>query len=158
MEIYLIQHAHAKVNEEDPQRPLSKRGESDITRVAEYTGKQGITIDRIYHSGKLRAKQTAEILAKYLQKKGIVVSKKGLHPGDEIIPIKEWLEKVAGEGVQSLAIVGHLPFLDRLASFLVAGGEEAHVVAFQNSGIVKLIPESSGNGYSIEWILTPNLV
>jgi phosphohistidine phosphatase len=156
MDIFLIQHAQAKSSEEDPARPLSKEGEANIRRVSEYADKLGVKIDCIYHSGKERSKQTAEILAEY----GVtdkVEAKSGLNPGDEVIPIKDWMERLASEGIPSIAIVGHLPFLDRLASLLVAVVEDAHVVEFQNSGIVKLIPKSSGIGYSIQWILTPDL-
>ncbi|NIN53050.1 MAG: phosphohistidine phosphatase SixA, partial [Nitrososphaeria archaeon] len=72
--------------------------------------------------------------------------------------MRDWIEGLASEGVGSLAIVGHLPFLDKLASLLVAGVEDANVVAFQNSGIVKLVPKTSDNRYSIEWILTTDIV
>ncbi len=155
MEIFLIQHAEAKTEEEDPTRPLSDIGVSNIKRVSFYAKKMGVKCDYIYHSGKLRAQQTAEILGKNLSIKDRVKAKSGLNPGDNIKPIKKWLEVLDRKGTASLAIVGHLPFLDKLASLLVAGVEESHVIVFQNSGIVKLVPKRSGIGYSIQWIITP---
>lgn len=158
MEIYLIQHAQAESSEEDPARPLSKEGELSIERIAGYVKKLGITVDCIYHSGKLRAQQTAEILAKQIGVLDQVEEKSGLNPTDDVTPIKEWLEMLSGEGIRSLAIIGHLPFLDKLASLLGSGVEDTHVVAFQNSGIVKMVPKPSSIGYVIQWILTPDLV
>ena len=156
MEVYLIQHAQAKSSEEDPARPLAEAGEAAARRVAGHAARTGVKIERIYHSGRLRAQQTAEILANALGVERIE-AKAGLNPSDDVAPVKEWLDELAAEGARSLAIVGHLPFLDKLASLLVAGSAEAQVATFQNAGIVKLIPKPSGTGYCVHWILTPDL-
>ena len=157
MDIYLVQHAKAKSSEQDPIRPLSKEGVANIERVSAYAEKLGFAVDRIYHSGKLRAKQTAEILARHLGVADKVETKKGLDPSDSVAPIRDWLDRLSSEGTRNILIVGHLPFLDKLTSLLVAGMEDVHVVAFQNAGIVKLVPKSAGNGYSIQWIITPDI-
>jgi len=157
MDIYLIQHAQAKSSEQDPARPLSKEGVANIERVAAFAETIGFTVDRIYHSGKLRAQQTAEVLARHLGIADKVETKKGLAPSDNVAPIKDWLDRLSSDGVSSIVIVGHLPFLDKLTSLLVAGMEDAHVVAFQNAGIVKVVPKSTDSGYSIQWIITPDI-
>ena len=157
MEIYLVQHAQAKSSEQDPTRSLSEEGLANIERVSSHAEKLGFTLDRIYHSGKLRAKQTAEVLARHLGVADKVETKKGLDPNDSVAPIRDWLDLLSSEGTRSIMIVGHLPFLDKLTSLLVAGTEDAHVVAFQNAGIVKLVPKSAGSGYSIQWIITPDI-
>lgn len=125
--------------------------------MAAYAEKLGFTVDRIYHSGKLRAQQTAEVLARHLGVVGKVEAKSGLNPNDEVAPIKDWLDQLSSQAMGSIVIVGHLPFLDKLASLLVAGTEDAHVVAFQNAGIVKVVPKSTGSGYSIQWVITPDI-
>ena len=157
MDIYLVQHAQAKSTEQDPARPLSEEGVANIERVSAYAEKVGFTVDCIYHSGKLRAKQTAEILAGHLSIADKVETKKGLDPNDSVAPIRDWLDRLSSEGIRNIVIVGHLPFLDKLTSLLVTGAEDAHVVAFQNAGIVKLVPKSAGSGYSIQWIITPDI-
>ena len=157
MDIFLIQHAQAMSSEQDPARPLSKEGVANIERVAGHAERLRLTADRIYHSGKLRAKQTADILARRLGFSDKVEVKKGLDPSDSVASIRDWLGQLSSEGMRSIVIVGHLPFLDKLASLLVADTEHAHVVAFQNAGIVKLIPKSAGSGYSIQQIVTPDL-
>lgn len=63
MTLYLVRHAEAKPEEEDPERPLSEKGWDDVRRLAGYAAAHlGITVDRVLHSGKTRARQTAEVL------------------------------------------------------------------------------------------------
>ena len=157
MDMYLVQHAQAKSSEQDPARSLSEEGLANIERVSSHAEKLGLTLDRIYHSGTLRAKQTAEVLARHLGVADKVETKKGLDPSDSVAPIRGWLGRSSSEGIRNILIVGHLPFFDKLTSLLVAGTEDAHVVAFQNAGIVKLVPKSAGSGYSIQWIITPDI-
>ena len=52
-------------------------------------------------------------------------------------------------------LVGHLPFMSRLASLLLAGEPEAGVVRFQTSGIVCLSREQGE--WSLSWAVTPEL-
>jgi len=114
MDIYLIQHAQAKSSEQDPARPISEDGLSNIERVAAYAEKLGFRVDHIYQSGKLRAQQTAEILARHLGIAEKVEAKEGLDPSDNVAPIKDWLDRLSSDGMRSIVIVGHLPFLDKL--------------------------------------------
>jgi len=62
MRLYLVQHGEAKREEEDPSRPLTENGRREVEIVAKFLSEAGIKIDKILHSGKLRAAQTAEIL------------------------------------------------------------------------------------------------
>jgi len=157
MDVYLIQHAQSKAKEEDPNRPLADEGRRAIERVAVHYAKLNVVLDRMYHSGKLRAEETAEILAKQLKITDRVHARAGLDPLDDVKPIRDWLGELGQEGLRAVALVGHLPFLDKLASLLVVGNEGAGVVAFQYAGIVKLSPRAQGQGYSVQWILTPSL-
>ena len=118
MDIYLLQHAQAMSSDENPARPLSEVGKSTITRIAEYSRMIGVSIDYIYHSEKLRAQETAEILANYLGISDNVEEKTGLNPNDKVEPIRKWLTQSASNDFESVALVGHLPFLDKLVSLL----------------------------------------
>ncbi len=157
LEIYLIQHAQSKLEQEDPTGPLTDEGRRMMEKVAAFSSKLRLDLDRIYHSGKLRAQQTAEILARHLQAAGRVQTQAGLGPLDDVQVARIWLAREAQEGRMAIAIVSHLPFLDKLASLLVAGNESAGVVAFQNAGIVKLIPKQQGGEYRVLWAFTPEL-
>ena len=63
MKLFLIQHAQAKSKEEDPQRSLTDEGKANIKKVAEYVARTAPEVTEVWHSEKLRAKQTAQILA-----------------------------------------------------------------------------------------------
>lgn len=151
-----MQHGAAKTKEEDPERPLTDEGRATVGRVAARAAAAGVKADRIYHSGILRARQTAEILADRLGMPDRVEARPGLEPLDPVEPVARWLEELTGQ-FGAVALVGHLPFLDRLASLLVAGNEDAQVVAFRMGGLVKLVPKGNRPGYSVAWILAPEL-
>jgi len=69
---------------------------------------------------------------------------------------QEWLEEAA-RGLSGLAIVGHLPFLDKLTSLLVVKDRNLGVFSFQNGAIVKLIPKPDGTTYTVQWAITKQL-
>ena len=81
-----------------------------------------------------------------------VVSVSGLKPNDDVHPMIEAIHRQDG----SLMLVGHLPFLGRLASMLVAGNTETTVIRFQNAGIVYLAEEDGH--WSVSWVVTPELL
>jgi phosphohistidine phosphatase len=69
--------------------------------------------------------------------------------------VADWLRDAA-QG-SSIALVGHLPFLDRLASLLITDDENTHVIQFRMGGLVKLVPKSEGPGFTVAWILAPEI-
>ena len=157
LDVYLIQHAESKSKEEDHGRPLTDRGKKSVENVAGYLARLGISFDIVLHSGKLRAQHTAEILGETLMVDR-VEAHTGLDPLDPVEPIMRWLSERTEMGLKSVAVVGHLPFLDKLASILVTGSESAGVVAFQYAGVVRLVPKAEGQGYRVRWVLPPELV
>jgi len=153
MKLYLIQHGEAKSEVEDPERFLTARGEKEITSVSKAATGLNIRPSKIYHSGKMRAKQTAEIIANGLKiPNPSVQSVQGLNPNDEIRP---WAERISKEK-ENLMLVGHLPFLERLTSFLLCGNENARLVLFRYGAIVCL-NQKEDKGWAIRWILTPEI-
>jgi phosphohistidine phosphatase len=138
----------------DVDRPLTEEGREAVTHVARHAASCGVRVDRIVHSGKTRAAQTADILAAALRCDD-VVAVHGLKPNDDVAAAARFLVDPAASG--SLAVVGHLPLLDRLASLLVAGDAAANVVAFRNAGLVSLVQAPSSGGFSVAWVLTPDL-
>jgi len=151
MDIYLMQHGEAVDADVDPHRPLAQSGRRNARTVAQRAADSGLVLDSIVHSGKLRAAQTAALLAEALDCQR-VVERPGLAPGDPVEPVAEWLLQSA----VPVAVVGHLPFLDRLASQLVVGDPHAHVVAFRNAGLVRLVTRADG-GCSVSWVLHPEI-
>jgi phosphohistidine phosphatase len=147
----LVQHGEAKPETKDPQRPLTDRGHEEVRRVARYAAAVGVRVAEIRHSGKLRARQTAEILAEHLKPpKGVHVME-GLEPNADPGKTRADLEQ-AGDGVM---LVGHLPHLARLASSLLVGDPGREIVRFRNGAIVCLV--RAEGGWLVRWILTPEL-
>ena len=157
MDIYLIQHAESIPEKEDPARPLSDEGKVTMEKVAALAARLEIKPDFIFHSEKLRAKQTAEILARHLGLTDRLRERQELGPLDPVAPVAQWLKEQAAEGLVGLAIVGHLPFLDRLASLLITENESFGVVSFQNGAIAKLVPRPDRARYMVQSVITKQL-
>jgi phosphohistidine phosphatase len=152
MDVYLMQHGEALPAELDPSRSLSEVGQRSVESVSRHAAACGVRIDRIVHSGKLRAVESALILARTLGCSD-VGHVEGLSPNAAVQEAADALVDPGAAG--SLAIVGHLPFLDRFAALLVAGDCTAQVVAFRNGGLVKLTPAEWG--YAVAWAITPEV-
>jgi phosphohistidine phosphatase len=156
VDVYLMQHGEAKLEREDPTRPLTDAGRGNVERVARRAASSGVHLDVIYHSGILRAAQSAEILAGALAAGVDVREREGLTPLEPVEPVAQWLLEQA-PAQQAIAVVGHLPFVERLAARLVARDEAAQVVAFRNAGLVKLVPKRQADGFAVAWVLWPEL-
>ena len=151
MNLYLVQHAQAKPKDEDPARPLTGAGRAAAQAVAAFAARLGLEVNQIRHSGKTRARQTAEALAQALSPAGGVVAVSGLAPRDDVRPVAEAL---AAED-RPVMLVGHLPFMSRLAALLLAGDPDRGVVQFRQGGIVCLAREEGR--WLLAWALTPEM-
>jgi phosphohistidine phosphatase len=153
MKLYLIQHGEAKSEAEDPERSLTEKGKKEVTSVSKIASGLNINPSQIYHSGKLRAKQTAEIIASALKIPNLSVqATQGLNPNDDVRP---WAERISKER-EDLMIVGHLPFLEKLTCFLLCGDENARLILFRYGAIVCL-DQKGDKGWAVRWILTPEM-
>jgi phosphohistidine phosphatase len=153
MKLYLVQHGKAVAKDLDPGRPLSKAGEQDVTGIAARLGSAGIQVARIWHSGKLRAARTAEILARALLKGGRIETIKGIGPND---PVAEFASDVDVWDEDTL-VVGHLPFMSRLVSLLMLGDAGTELVQF-TPGSVVCLERLDADHWVIAWMLGPDLV
>lgn len=151
MNVYLVQHAEAKPKEVDPRRPLSVGGQRDAESVAAAAARLGVEVGQIRHSGKLRARQTADVLGEALSPANGVVAVKGLGPLDDVEPVANDLALASGP----VMLVGHLPFMARLIGEMVAGDPDEVIVAVQKAAIVCLT--QAGETWQVLWILTPEL-
>ncbi len=152
MVLYLVQHGQAKTEADDPARPLSDEGVAAVERAARWLSRAGLEIAEIRHSGKRRAAQTAEILADHAAPAAEVRAVSGLSPNDDVRPVAEALQRDVGP----VMLVGHLPFLGRLAGLLVAGDADSPVVQFTNAGLVCLARHD--DGWRVDWALPGRLM
>lgn len=151
MEIYLVQHGEAMSSDEDAHRPLTDVGRSEVAAVAVALKRHGPRVSAIWHSGKLRAKQTAVEFADALEPDDGVQEKAGLGPKDDP---ERMAEALRGLDVATM-VVGHLPHLSRLASLLIVDDRDREVVHFRQGGVVCLA--RTEEGWRIAWYLTPEL-
>lgn len=152
MNLYLVQHGEAVAKEVDPERPLSEPGRQAVARSARFAAANcGMNLSHLHHSGKLRARQTAEIFAASL---GLSepVEIDGLAPLDDP---SIWSCRLA-ELTDNIMLVGHLPHLARLAGALLCGGPEAAPVTFRMGGVVALAREEGR--WSLHWMIAPEML
>jgi phosphohistidine phosphatase len=153
MIVYLVQHGQSKSEEEDPQRRLTDKGIGEVKKVADFLHPLELGVDAVWHSGKARAQQTAELLAEAVSARGRVVQREGLGPKDQVAPTKQALERTGGD----VMIVGHLPFLGKLVALLVTGSEANEIVEFQFGGVV-CAERRDDRKWKIAWMITPALL
>ena len=153
MRIYLMQHGKPVSKEEDSERPLSDEGRNDVERMAEFLQRSGVRIEGILHSGKTRARQTAEIMVSRLNPGLEPQERPGLSPLDDVKEIADQIKEVK----QDLWIVGHLPHLARLTSLLIASTKSVPVVSFRQGGVVCLEKGEEGHWF-VAWMLVPELM
>lgn len=153
MRVYLVRHGDANPKAVDPNRGLSAKGLRDVQKMAAFLKPLGLRAGVVWHSGKARAAQTAQIMATAVASDAGVVQREGLAPND---PTK-LLRKALAQADDDLMIVGHLPFLGKLASALVAGDEAAGVVDFP-AGAAVCVERHGEATWAVVWMLIPDVL
>ncbi len=144
MNVLLVHHADAVGPHVDPQRPLSPTGRAQAEAVARALRDAGARPAAIWHSGKLRARQTAEPIWQACNPFASFTMVRGLRPEDSPVLMRDQL--VAEE--QDVLLVGHMPHLPELARLLAGCG------AFPTHGAVWLERQPDGS-YVERWRFQP---
>ena len=153
MKIYLVQHGEAAAKDVDPERPLTEQGMTDVRRVAGTLKHAGVEVKRVIHSGKLRARQTAEILATEIAPMLQLETSDLINPNDN----PGAFDLQAASGDIDTMVVGHLPFMAKLVSQLVTGDDNNMLVAYQPGSVVCLESIEKDN-WQINWMIRPELL
>ena len=150
MRLYLIRHGISLPEEKDPEKSLSQEGKEQTQKIAEFLKTKSVKVDAIWHSPKLRAIQTAQIISKSIFCPEIQ-ERNDLNPLDSVEKFPEEIQSLN----KDLMIVGHLPFLQKLASLLLSGSETNQFISYNNSGAVCL---EHTDTWKIAWMVTPELM
>jgi phosphohistidine phosphatase len=143
--LLLIHHGAAVGPEVDPRRPLSAEGLAGVERVAAEAAARGAKPAVVWHSGKLRAKQTAEAVWRACNALAELSATRDLQPDDP----PQWIrDRLRGE-TRDIAIVGHFPHLPRLLALLVTGGEAG--ANFPVHGGVALVSDDESDAWRELW-------
>jgi phosphohistidine phosphatase len=152
MALYLIQHGKSLPKDKDPQKGLSQEGIAETERIAKVAKEYAVPVSKIIHSGKTRARQTAEIFEAALKPSGGIHEAGGLNPLDDVTVFAGSIDST-----KDVMLVGHLPFMERMTAYLITGSSEKPVFKFQNSGIVCLDKDPDNESWVIKWTLMPHI-
>ncbi len=153
MFLYLVRHGEAKKEAEDSAQGLTDKGIEDVRRTASSVRALIPQLSEIYHSPKLRARQTAAILAEDLK------PERGISQSDNLLPLDDpalWALRILGIA-DNVMLVGHLPFLGRLAGLLLCGDKEKTCVEFAAAATLCLNRSDEGR-WSVRWMIVPEVM
>lgn len=145
MQIFLVHHANALDPGIDPQRPLSPVGRAQADWLAAHARSKHAAPAAIWHSGKLRARQTGEAFLRTCSPFATFRMVRGLQPGDPTM----WMEDALAMEERDVMVVGHMPHLATLAERL------AGVAAFPLNGMVAIERDDAG-AYVERWRARPS--
>jgi phosphohistidine phosphatase len=152
MALYVVQHGKCLSKTDDPEKGLSAEGKMDTERIAAVAKDYAVKVSRIAHSGKKRARETAERFAQAISPPEGIETRSGMNPLDDVSVFAQHLPLD-----QDIMLVGHLPFMERLVGLLVCGDAERTVFKLQNSGIVCLDRVEHVDNPVIRWALMPSV-
>lgn len=153
MNLYLIRHAHAVTAEENPARPLSRKGRTQVRRLARFLRRSGVLRGvTLWHSPLDRARETAVLLARQLDSdnplKGVPRLLTEATPAD--------IAAQLAHRRADLTLVGHEPTLGELATLLVCGQSGPTRFDLAKCGIIALTRQHGL--WTVRWQLTPALL
>jgi len=143
-----MRHGEALLGVPDGLRPLSPKGRADVDAMAQRARARGVTAAAIYHSGILRAQQTAELVAAVLVPPEGVRELLGLCPADDPSIVKAELDISS----RPILLVSHLPYLGRLAGLLVTGDADGSVLEFAPATLACMTRQPAG--WKLNWSLS----
>ena len=151
MNLYILQHGEAVAKEIDPERPLSEHGNRDIRILARHMQNMGVQLGNVFHSGKLRAEQSARLIAETLSPEIQPVQTEGLNPNDDPAVIIGDIEQMN----ENILIASHMPFVSRLCSTLLTGTTDAEFASIPGT---LFCLEKADNKWRLAYMLTPDFL
>lgn len=152
MHLVLVHHGDAVSPDVDARRPLSAVGQQAVVRAAADAAARGARPAVVWHSGKLRARQTAEAFWRACNALAEFSATRDLQPADPPAWIRERLRSES----RDVLIAGHFPHLPRLLTLLLTGGEDTPV-SFPQHGVVALVTEDDGETWRELWRIEPGV-
>ncbi|MBS0288420.1 MAG: phosphohistidine phosphatase SixA [Proteobacteria bacterium] len=149
MQLYLVRHGEAYSSEEQFERPLNPRGHKDVEQIANFLKHQNCQIQKIFHSEKLRAIETAQIIANILGLTNHLFLMPSLDPEEEVYRLLGDIHEVT----TNTLMVGHLPNLALVSNFLITGNMNKSSISFVPAGAACF--EFQDNVWVLKWSVDP---
>jgi phosphohistidine phosphatase len=160
MKLYILRHGDAADHDDpryatDAARPLTPKGIKRTRQLANGLRQMEITFDVILSSPLVRAKQTAEIVARSLKLEKNLRFSHYLAPDGAYVDVITQVENIRGRA-ETVLLVGHEPLLSGLISLLCTGGPLLGLT-FKKGGLARLEVGQlkAGRCAMLEWLLTP---
>ena len=153
MYIYIVRHCSANEAYVDPEKRLSPHGIEEAKSLAEFLKPMKIRVSQILHSGKMRARETAEILSSAVKCSGGLSKQPGLNPDDSANQVAKEISKFN----ENLMIVSHLPLIENLAAYLLKGDSTKCGFNF-SPGALMCLKNIDSNNWKLEWMISPALL
>lgn len=160
MNLYFLRHGIAVEPgtagcRRDSERPLTPEGRRKLARGAGAMTEMEIELDLILASPYVRARQTAEIVARQFHAEQRLAFSDALAVDGDPRRLIEGI-RACEPAPENVLLVGHEPYLSGLISVLVFGSASGAVV-MKKGGLAKLVTESLkyGRCAALEWLLTP---
>jgi phosphohistidine phosphatase SixA len=155
VQVHLVRHAHAGDREDwsgpDDERPLTAKGRAQSERLGTFLSSVSFRPDLIVSSPKVRAVQTAEILAERLGMEVRLDDRLG-----EALDVLQLEALVTDLGVPRPLLVGHDPDFTMLVEALCdASGVEMKKGALARIDAAR--PLAAGSGL-LRWLVPPDLL
>lgn len=151
MNLFLVHHGDAVGPEIDPRRPLSPTGLHAVERLAADAAARGARPAVVWHSGKLRARQTAQAFWRACNALAEFSASRDLQPDD---PPAWMADRLRGE-TRDVLIAGHFPHLPRLLALLVR--DTTGSSSFPLHGAVALTTEDEGETWRELWRIAQHI-
>ncbi|MCI0540415.1 MAG: phosphohistidine phosphatase SixA [Verrucomicrobiales bacterium] len=159
-EIYILRHGLAvergtRGYAKDSDRPLTPEGRKKMRRIGKTMRQLDLAFDLILSSPYVRARQTAEIVAKALRAEKLLKFSEHLAAGGDAEELVEQLRKLH-HSPPSILLVGHEPYLSQLISVLLSGAPDL-ALTLKKGGLCKLTAPrlTYTRCATLEWLLAP---
>ncbi len=139
----------------DAERPLTDEGMKEMKKIARGMEKLGLRFDRVLSSPYVRARQTAEIVAKILDMEDKLQLCEFLKAEEAPQTLILALKKMTSS--ENVLLVGHEPFLSGAISILLTGRTADVAIDMKKGGLCKLEVDFSNRApvTTLKWLLTP---